>query len=564
MYIIIIRIEYILQLIQTIFKSEKEKDKIERLHVPSSKRYVDFVNKFNLNFLYWNNQLSENKLNEEQNRVMSVVKTTDNLIKNFCDSILNHAEDVEAFKKSEKYDKSEENNIKPFVWDFKINPEEVFIKLFKNEYKDRQSIKSEYVLNPVDLSKLGNGIMNNDDNFNTVDNNENDVNLNSFMSTLKFIEELCTISERMKDIQPNDQMGFLRREITEINKSLPANVYAPFLKDSLRNYLVCHIPITELKIFRTKNRAPFLITIEVIRIDEIISSLPVGRNQNTSKDEYKTDIVSPAIKTQRIRSHSMIESVKDLNTSKVNFTNKNDISYDITKKNKEISYSKTFVETKLGRNRSHTMRLVAESDVQLSKPVTIFNIEIENKNKPMRTQNTIIEEEEDLEDESYLKGGVNEYVKRRLTAYQTTSKHRLSVNIDSTNVNQIKQKLEEEPMNMNDKLKSIIKNNENDEGMIIFKQRGRNFTTTEGIVKDNNLLNFEEKKSNSNLKMSTGSVEKDECKEINYDNTLENKKFENVFGESAEEQSERIRKSSPFGEFNSWKTFRMISNNKTN
>ena len=115
----------------------------------------------------------------------------------------------------------------------------------------------------------------------------------------------------------NDQMGFLRREVTYMNKSLPANVYLPFLKDSLRNFIICHIPITELKIFRTKNRAPFMITIEVMRMDEIISSL-TGENKKSSKNGFKaTDYIPPNEASKRIRSHSMINSNPDSSTSEI-------------------------------------------------------------------------------------------------------------------------------------------------------------------------------------------------------------------------------------------------------
>jgi len=54
-----------------------------------------------------------------------------------------------------------------------------------------------------------------------------------------------------------------------INKNLPSNNYIPFIKDSVRNYVIAHIPVSEARIFRTKNRAPYCITLEIFRIDEL-------------------------------------------------------------------------------------------------------------------------------------------------------------------------------------------------------------------------------------------------------------------------------------------------------
>lgn len=96
-----------------------------------------------------------------------------------------------------------------------------------------------------------------------------DINLTSFLSSINFIDILTDISERMGGILIDQQMKFLRHEMFKINNKIPANLYIPFLKKSIRNYIICHIPVTELRIFRTKNRAPFLITFEVIRIDEL-------------------------------------------------------------------------------------------------------------------------------------------------------------------------------------------------------------------------------------------------------------------------------------------------------
>lgn len=97
-----------------------------------------------------------------------------------------------------------------------------------------------------------------------------DINLSSFFSNLVFIEKLCQICENLRNTPNENQLGLLQSEMMKLNKSLPSNVYVPFLNENIRNYVVVHVPVTEPKIFRTKTRAPYMITIELIRIDELI------------------------------------------------------------------------------------------------------------------------------------------------------------------------------------------------------------------------------------------------------------------------------------------------------
>ena len=95
-----------------------------------------------------------------------------------------------------------------------------------------------------------------------------DINFISYHSSLNFIEHLCDISNELPKHPKKEQKLYLYKELTKINKQLPCNVYLPFLKDSTRNYIVCHIPLEEVRIFRTKTRCPIMLTFEIIRIDE--------------------------------------------------------------------------------------------------------------------------------------------------------------------------------------------------------------------------------------------------------------------------------------------------------
>jgi phosphatidylinositol 4-kinase len=97
-----------------------------------------------------------------------------------------------------------------------------------------------------------------------------DTNLNSFLSVIHFYDNLCNICEIMRVAPEQKQLQILQSELLKVNQLLPSNVYIPFLSETIRNYIIVHIPVSETKIFRTKTRAPFMITVELIRIDELI------------------------------------------------------------------------------------------------------------------------------------------------------------------------------------------------------------------------------------------------------------------------------------------------------
>jgi hypothetical protein len=61
-----------------------------------------------------------------------------------------------------------------------------------------------------------------------------------------------------------------------VNEQLPGAVYIPFVSQSMRNYAVLHIAAYESRIFRTKERAPIMLCVEVYRPFEIsLEKVPV-------------------------------------------------------------------------------------------------------------------------------------------------------------------------------------------------------------------------------------------------------------------------------------------------
>lgn len=80
-----------------------------------------------------------------------------------------------------------------------------------------------------------------------------------------------------------------------MNKQLPGCVYIPFVSQSMRNYAVLHIVAEESRIFKTKERAPIMLAIEVYRPTEIsLEKVPQAIDNDTvASGESADDIIRP-------------------------------------------------------------------------------------------------------------------------------------------------------------------------------------------------------------------------------------------------------------------------------
>ena len=387
----------------------------------------------------------------------------------------------------------------------------------------------------------------------------NDINLLSFMSGINFIETLCNICERTKEIPNEQQLGFIRREITEINKTLPANIYIPFLKDSIRNYIICHIPVTELKIFRTKNRAPYMLTIEVIRIDEVIQYLLNKEKSTQKKYDLNYKEVDDEEEIDKLRCHSMTFS-NLTGKQKFKFNNKVEINKKKSEGNDDHNFT-TFVKTQkeMNRKRSNTMMMMmlAESDIKLSKPLIISNLETEIKRTPLRGEKKIILEENEEHEESFVKENMEDIVKRRLTMYPMKKN---KVQSKDNNLSLFDEKI-------------FKKKDQNFSCDSEFVSRARNYTTCEMRPEGKFTLNLEKENTSEdniyandfsqNIQINISQDHSERGQSISKNEThseFNDKKYENMFGETIEEQSARIKKFSPFGRFKTWQIFKMISN----
>jgi len=74
--------------------------------------------------------------------------------------------------------------------------------------------------------------------------------LDAYLSTPSFVKTLTDLSDDvMKFNTPKEKKHFLKKQLCQINKSLPAQVYIPFVSKSMRNYAVLNIAVDEAKIF---------------------------------------------------------------------------------------------------------------------------------------------------------------------------------------------------------------------------------------------------------------------------------------------------------------------------
>lgn len=181
-----------------------------------------------------------------------------------------------------KIEQSNENYIKSLYTEealpkdkSKLTHEQIYLNIFKES-------KNKYSKSDLDLDfdlNLGSG-------------SSNDYS-QSFYSNILFLDYLCNITNQINTIQDHaERLKFLICEIGSLNKSIPGNVYVPFVSESLRNYFIVNIPLSELKVFKTKTKAPCFITFELVRLDELNQHMlrykkPIKINEINDKLELK-------------------------------------------------------------------------------------------------------------------------------------------------------------------------------------------------------------------------------------------------------------------------------------
>ena len=322
-------------------------------------------------------------------------------------------------------------------------------------------------------------LYNDDNEFVNLDKVPKDINFLSYNSTLNFIEHLCDISNDLPKYPVDEQMFFLYNQLNEINKKLPCNVYLPFLKDSARNYVVCHIPLDGVKIFRTKTRCPIMLTFEMIRIDEI--------NKEIKKEEEQEDKVSES------------KSISSL-------SNKFSLSADYkppkkTKKKQKLLNDIIISTDSMDYNNA---------DYDLSKPLLINEEQDKKKkNDDLNYTNTIIIN--DKKDKKYLE--IINKLKNRKTTYnkninlsKTFGEKSLSLEEDEINTAENNPKLKKKDSKILEKITNVEEIDLEDEN--IKPNQARNYEDFSNIFGET----FEEKEQNLKKTSLFGKFKSHPCR----------------------------------------------------
>ena len=298
----------ILKMVNTLFKSESKnkRNKLERFYIANSDPYIKYIKDNELYYLYDNKYIKDqdnifekidyNSLNMIQQQIYNKYKESREIIIDFSDNEYQAVKNKEIKKLQEKgklKNINENNDIiksrsNSTLKNKKFRPNDFFIDIsnfplnnadLTYEDDDILEIEDEDNNNPINIYN---------DDFINLQKSPIDINFVSYHSSLNFIDHLCDISNDLPKHPIDEQMLFLYEQLNIINKKLPCNVYLPFLKDSARNYIVVHIPLEGVKIFRTKTRCPIMLTFEIVRIDEINKEIKEDEERGENVDQGRS------------------------------------------------------------------------------------------------------------------------------------------------------------------------------------------------------------------------------------------------------------------------------------
>ena len=562
----------ILKMINTLFKSEnaEKKTKIGKFYVSNAEKFIQYIKDNNLYYLYdvkkiikgidCLSNIEYNDLDGYQQEIYNKFKENREIIEKYSENEYQIAKEKEEKRIQAKLNKHNNinNNINEVNTD-KETTNEIKKKLKANDFIidisnfELQNIDYTYEadsddeLNDERHYSLKETVIVLDD---TNENNRNskippDINFISYHSSLNFIEHLCDISNELPKHPINEQKLFLYAELTKINKKLPCNVYLPFLKDSTRNYIICHIPLEEVKIFRTKTRCPIMLTFEIIRIDE----------------------------TNRENEDENLQNIEQLNHSRSNTISSLGSSFRFNKKkSKNLPMSKDKLEYEYDADN-----LKINPDFDLSKPLMInVNSFFEkkmtfmkkdsniNNNKKKAIELSVLpikegyeEDKENLEFNFINKNTLDENIKEKedqnKRVKNIVSKFTLKA---STEIDNDKTKFERQtqrplpPKNIFKDDTVIHKNS-----FKIAKKLIRN--SKEQITSYDNKINNNENNSDVNNNESFDSNSSYEEEETP-SGVINQEFFDKIFGETIEEKEKNLKKKSIFGKIETHKIFRCI------
>ena len=528
----------ILKMINTLFKSEnqKRKTKLNKFYIANSSPFIKFIKNHNLYFLY-DNKTVQNQTNifdeVDYNNLDGYQQEMYNKYKKSRDIIIEFSED--EYKKMTGKNKNEiiDESKDKLIDNEKFKSNDFFIdisnfKLLNNEVTfDDEDIDEE---EPKQIYEEKINI--DQDNF--VNKSPLDINFVSYHSTLNFIDHLCDISNELPKHPIEEQMNYLYEQLLEINKKLPCNVYLPFLEESTRNYLICHIPLDGVRIFRTKTRCPIMLTFELIRIDEI--------NKGIKKEEEDGEMINIG----RSKSIASLNSSMDLeNTRKKKLLKDKIVSGPKKNSFKKADYdlSKPVLLQNLGNN--------------VPSRLSTSNMPMKDKKPKTKTEMTFITTEEKKEEDKN-----EEDIDTRLEKY--SHKHRKSVasisSSSSLNEEDINEKFKKivtkfriNPVKTQRVANTINTNSNLDKGNNIDNEINIKSNETKPQNKKESLLDEDTDKYNDLIE-----AEMQKPENVNTKKNLDIPSIKKVFEKTFKQKAREIKKNSLFGNLDSHKIFRCI------
>ena len=570
------KIEHDLKFLNSIYKSENYENRylITNLFIAGSKKYLNYLNNKNyLQFYKIKLELIDKKsiFNDKELNYYNKILNSKKIINNYSEYMLNKALGSNKSNTNNNLNLINTNEEKKEIKEkSQITPNNIFI----NNYSFYTESSVDFA--PIEEKEEDFIIINNIEDINNV-NKIDDVNLLSFHSVISFFDDLCKIGRNLRGKDSSKYKEIIINEITKINKNLPANVYLPFLTNNTRNYIIVHIPVTEIKVFKTKERVPFMLVFEMIRIEEILyqiekenslSIFNLNNDINLSDDEeFKLNTYAPKI----IEEDKKIKKLKS-----------NEIKKD-KKKNKKKKKKKKEKENE----DEQLIKIISESDIELSKQISIFSMEEEKK----KIENEKNQKEDDkklsykkgisaVDKLNYLNNGLiteSKFIKceksslRRKNSIGNGRQRSLSFDFLDEDKKSIEKLIDKENNEKEIDTSNKEHNIENENQFEIKIEENINIDNNNLIInkEDNNLIDTKE---NNNLLINTKPTEDDASSEqseedqkipiISNNDKINPEKgginIKNLFGEKLEDQKERLQLNSPFRNFKTFNIFKAI------
>ena len=514
------KINNYIKIIQTIFKSNFDKNLIENFYINGSNDYINYLKNENLIFDYFNNKFD----NTNSNKIFLENKIK---IREYLND-LNEFYYINQLKKENLLENKKENKNVSLI---NLKPSEINLNLFKIfnfVTNDEKNINFQYIK--------------------SIDNN--DINLSSFLSNINFFDHLCNICDILLNSNFNERKKILLNEINKLNKILPCNVYVPFYNKNIRNFIVCGISISECHIFKTKTRAPFQITMECVRLDEINFLL---KNENiltlneSEKKEKKNFF-------QEIKND--FEKIKKKNKKNIENENNNNINNNVFNNNENEIKSKKKIKFKYFKNKDI---FLYENDIKNSKPILVENLFKKN------TSNNLNETDSLFYNNKISKPSKS--ARNKMNKYNTISNESNVSNnsfINNSIFNNKSKEIEKIIRNNFNNIKNNNNNNKYNSSNNVLKfnllNSKNNNNSNYNYNINSNSNSFSEEESSQTNKTNNKEISNSNLKQIDLNNNENNNNNKNIeyFGEFIEQQTLRLKSLSPFGFLSSYHLFNVI------